>query len=91
MQVGGLVICRQRPGSAKGVFFMTLEDEHGMANIVVMPDLFERDRVALVTTSTLIVHGTLERHQRVINVLAHRFEALESRGGSEHHRSHDFH
>ena len=91
VQVGGLVICRQRPGSAKGVFFMTLEDEHGMANIVVMPDLFERDRVALVTTSTLIVHGTLERHQRVINVLAHRFEALESRGGSEHHRSHDFH
>jgi error-prone DNA polymerase len=91
VRVGGLVICRQRPGSAKGVFFMTLEDEHGMANIIVMPDLFERDRVALVTASTLIVHGTLERHQRVINVLAHRFEPLEPRGGSEHPRSHDFH
>ncbi len=91
VQIGGLVICRQRPGSAKGVFFMTLEDEHGMANIVVMPDLFERDRVALVTTSTLIVHGTLERHQRVLNILAHRFEPLEPRAGTEHHRSHDFH
>lgn len=91
VRVGGLVICRQRPGSAKGFFFMTLEDEHGMANIVVMPDLFERDRVPLVTAATLIVHGTLERHQRVINVLAHRFEHLEAQGGSEHHRSHDFH
>jgi error-prone DNA polymerase len=88
--IAGLVICRQRPGSAKGILFMTLEDEQGMINVVVMPDLFQKNRILLATARALIVHGVLENHQHVVNVLAKSFEALEPRGGLEHHRSHDF-
>ena len=88
--VGGLVICRQRPGSAKGVFFLTLEDEFGMTNVVVMPDRFEAHRKQLATAPALVIDGKLEHHQNVISVLAHRFHPLIPRGGAEHHRSHDF-
>ena len=81
--VAGLVTCRQRPASARGVFFMTLEDEHGMINVVVMPDVFERQRVLLAGTSAMVVQGVLEHEQSVINVLGTRFYPLtpQAQGG----------
>ncbi len=89
--VAGLVICRQRPESAKGVFFMTLEDEGGMTNIVVMPDLFDRHRVLLATAPALLIRGRLEQQQGVINVIGWHFERLDPLGGLPNYRSHDFH
>ena len=76
IRVAGLVTCRQRPGSAKGVLFMTLEDEHGMINVVVMPDVFQAKRMLIVMNASLEVSGTLERQHGVINVLGKGFMAL---------------
>jgi len=70
--VAGMVITRQRPGSAKGFFFLTLEDEHGVANVVVPPALYEAQRALLVTAGVLKVYGVVERQDGVINVKAIR-------------------
>ncbi|MFO1036917.1 MAG: error-prone DNA polymerase [Geminicoccaceae bacterium] len=70
--VMGLVLVRQRPGSAKGVIFSTLEDETGFANIVVWPKLFERNRAVIMTARLLAVRGELQREGRVIHVIAER-------------------
>lgn len=90
VQIAGLVVCRQRPGSAKGVFFLTLEDEHGMMNVVVMPDLFQGNRILLATAPALLIHGVLEHLQGVRNVLGHAFEPLATGTLSAPLRSHDF-
>jgi error-prone DNA polymerase len=76
VRVAGIVTCRQRPGSARGVLFMTLEDEDGMVNVVVMPDVFQRNRLLLATTPALEVTGTLEHQQGVLNVLGAGFVPL---------------
>jgi len=76
VRVAGIVICRQRPGSAKGVLFMTLEDEDGMINVVVMPDVFQAHRLLIATTPALEVRGTLERQHGVLNVLGAGFTPL---------------
>ena len=76
VRVAGLVTCRQRPGSAKGVLFMTLEDEQGMVNVVVMPDVFFAQRMTIVTNTALEVSGTLERQQGAINILGTGFLPL---------------
>jgi DNA polymerase III alpha subunit len=57
----GLVLVRQRPGSAKGVMFLTLEDETGIVNAVVWPSLFERQRRVLMTASMMGIHGKIQR------------------------------
>jgi single-strand DNA-binding protein len=62
--VAGLVICRQRPGTAKGVIFVTLEDETGTANIVVWAQIFERFRRAVIAGRCLKVTGRLQREAR---------------------------
>jgi error-prone DNA polymerase len=79
--VGGLVLVRQRPGTAKGVVFMTLEDETGIANIVVWRDAFEANRRLVMTSSFLIVHGQVQREDDVIHVVAERFTDLSHRLG----------
>jgi error-prone DNA polymerase len=58
--VAGAVICRQRPGTAKGFMFLTLEDETGLVNVIVRPDLYEREKTVLVGTGTLEVSGVLQ-------------------------------
>ena len=68
LETAGIVLVRQRPGSAKGVMFITLEDETGIANLVVPPALFERHRRALLSSTFLFVEGVLERAGRVVNV-----------------------
>ncbi|MEM7654254.1 MAG: OB-fold nucleic acid binding domain-containing protein [Pseudomonadota bacterium] len=70
--VTGLVICRQRPGSANGVIFVTLEDETGVANIIVWPSVFETYRRTLMTATVMVVHGRLQREGLVVHVVAEK-------------------
>ena len=70
MRVAGMVITRQRPGTAKGFVFLTLEDETGVANIIVRPDLFARDRLTIIEEPFLIVDGVLQNQDGVTSVRA---------------------
>jgi len=79
MSVAGLVTVRQRPGTAKGVVFMTLEDETGIANIVVWADTFERYRKTVMTSSFVIVRGQVQRAGEVIHLVSEEFEDLTGR------------
>ncbi len=74
VRVAGLVLVRQRPGSANGVIFATLEDETGIANVIVWPPVFERFRRAAMASALLIVSGRLQREGIVIHVVADRLE-----------------
>ncbi len=79
--VGGLVLVRQRPGTAKGVVFITLEDETGSANAVVWKDAFAANRRTVMGSRFLVVHGRLQRAGAVIHVVAERFTDLTGRLG----------
>lgn len=88
VRVAGAVITRQRPGTAKGFVFLTLEDETGIANIIVRPDLFSEQRGAIVGAPYLIVEGTLQIQEGVTSVKAER--VLPLTGGGPAPESHDF-
>ena len=88
VRIAGNVIVRQRPGTAKGVVFISLEDETGIANIVVMPDKFELFRTTIVSEPYLMVDGTLQNVDGVIHVKAGYFRGLEAFTASV--PSHDF-
>jgi error-prone DNA polymerase len=90
LTVAGLVICRQRPGTAKGFVFLTLEDETGLVNVVVTPQRFERQALLISRTPLLLVRGALQVEGRVINIRGEEFRALEADVGAEHARGHDF-
>jgi len=79
VSVAGLVLVRQRPGTAKGVVFMTLEDETGVANVVIWKDAFEANRRLAMTAAFLVVHGRLQREGEVIHLVAERFTDLSAR------------
>ena len=68
----GLVLVQQRPGSAKGVMFLTLEDETGIVNAVVWPSLFERQRRVLMTASMMAINGRIQREGEVVHLVAQR-------------------
>jgi error-prone DNA polymerase len=70
------VIVRQRPGTAKGFLFLTLEDETGMANAVVTPDVFHRHRTFLHSSRILLIEGSLQKVDGVIHLRARRFVPL---------------
>ncbi len=89
VEVAGSVICRQRPGTAKGFVFISLEDETGIANVVVMPDLFEQRRMVINEEPTLRITGRLQNDTGVIHVKAERIEALNL-AGLPSQASHDF-
>ena len=74
--VAGGIICRQRPETAKGFVFLTIEDETGMANVIIKPKLFEVYRELVTTGSLISVHGLLQLDQGVCNVIARHFETL---------------
>ena len=76
MRVGGLVTCRQRPPTAKSVAFLTLEDETGMANLVVPPAVFERQRAVALGSAFLFAEGRVERTGQVVNLQVARLSAL---------------
>ncbi len=70
IMVAGLVLVRQRPGTASGVIFATLEDETGVANIIIWPHVFERFRRIVLSARLLGVHGKLQREGKVIHIVA---------------------
>jgi error-prone DNA polymerase len=73
----GAVIVRQRPGTAKGFVFLTLEDETGMCQAIVRPDLFRENRAVIVGSGTLIVEGRLQKQDGTLSVKGERFRSLE--------------
>jgi error-prone DNA polymerase len=77
VRVAGMVITRQRPGTAKGFVFLTLEDETGIANIIVRPDLFARDRLVIVEEPFLIVDGVLQSQDGVTSIRAEQVHGLK--------------
>ena len=87
VRVAGMVITRQRPGTAKGFVFLTLEDETGISNIIVRPDLFDRERMAVIRQPFLLVEGVLQHQDGVLSVRAERFHGI---GGGASVDAHDF-
>jgi error-prone DNA polymerase len=87
VRVAGMVITRQRPGTAKGFVFLTLEDETGISNIIIRPDLFERARLTVVRQPFLIVDGVVQHQDGVLSVRAERVEGMEGAASVD---AHDF-
>ena len=90
-RVGGLVITRQRPGTAKGFVFLTLEDETGLVNVIVRPDIYERYRRVIRTNQTLVIEGKLQRESGCIDLLARHVWAFDDESVTHGVRSHNFH
>lgn len=76
VQIAGLVVCRQRPGTAKGITFLLLEDEFDLVNVVVYEDLYNRERLTMRTSPVVLIEGRLERQGDVINVIAQKITAI---------------
>jgi len=89
VRVAGCVIARQRPGTAKGFVFLSLEDETGIANVILTPDVFEQNRLVVTRTRFLAIEGKLQNQDGVIHVKAQRITPLDL--ASIDIRSHDFH
>jgi error-prone DNA polymerase len=89
VRTAGCVIARQRPGTAKGFIFLSMEDETGIANVIITPDLYDRDRLLVVRSKFLIVEGPLQNQDNVIHVKAMRLTALSD--SALEVQSHDFH
>ncbi len=84
VRVGGLVVARQRPGTASGVVFVLLEDEFGVINLIVPPAVYERHRLTVRTEPLMLVEGKLERYAKgggAINVLVSRIDQVAAPGG----------
>jgi error-prone DNA polymerase len=91
VRTAGMVITRQRPGTAKGFVFLTLEDETGVANIIVRPDFYDRERVTIVEAPFLIVEGIAQTVDGVTAIRAERVFRLEGLSPGSSIESHDFH
>lgn len=89
VRVAGWVIVRQRPGTAKGFVFLTLEDETGVANIIITPSLFDKNRLVLVDEPFLLIEGILQHQDNVISVKARKVQPLSFTVAAS--PSHDFH
>ena len=87
VRVAGMVITRQRPGTAKGFVFLTLEDETGISNIIVRPDLFDRQREAVIGQPFLLVDGVLQHQEGVLSIRAERVEGMNGGASVD---AHDF-
>ncbi len=77
VEIAGMVVARQRPETARGIVFMTLEDEHGIVNVIVPRHVYERHRATVRAAVTVRARGRLERREGVVNVLVDRVEPLE--------------
>src|SRR6185436_7444180 len=78
VRVGGLVLLRQRPGTASGITFVTLEDETGLANLIIHPKVWERFRRVARSSSAMIAWGTLQRRDEVTHVLVEKLQNLDA-------------
>jgi error-prone DNA polymerase len=88
VRIAGCVIARQRPGTAKGFLFLSIEDETGIANAIVTPDLFEKNRFTLVNEPFLLIEGKLQKQDNVVSVKAESVRPLAITGAET--TSHDF-
>lgn len=91
VRTAGMVITRQRPGTAKGFVFLTLEDETGISNIIIRPDLYAADRLVVVNSSFLLVEGILQNQDGVTSIKAERMSRLDGMPDEAAIDSHDFH
>jgi len=89
LRIGGCVIARQRPGTAKGFVFLSIEDETGIANAIVTPDLLQKHRILLISERFLMIEGILQNQDNVISVKAERVLPLSVTQAET--SSHDFH
>jgi error-prone DNA polymerase len=89
VRAAGAVITRQRPGTAKGFVFLSLEDETGISNIIITPDVFAEFKRVIVDAPYLVCEGIVQNQDGAVSVKADRVEALESSGPAV--ESHDFH
>jgi error-prone DNA polymerase len=87
VRVAGMVITRQRPGTAKGFVFLTLEDETGISNIIVRPDLFDRERMTVIRQPFLLVEGVLQNLEGVLSIKAERMHGIDGGASVD---AHDF-
>jgi error-prone DNA polymerase len=85
----GCVIARQRPGTAKGFIFLSMEDETGIANVIITPDLYERERLVVTRSKFVLVEGALQNQDSVVHIKAKRIQPLAF--SNLEIRSHDFH
>jgi error-prone DNA polymerase len=90
IKVAGLVLLRQRPSTANGITFVTLEDESGFTNLVIRPDIWERHHRVARTASALLVHGTLQKENDVIHVMVEWMDDLSEKVDDLRSRSRDF-
>ncbi len=91
IRVAGMVLVRQRPGTASGVVFITLEDETGIANLIVWPDIFERLEKVVCHSRALIAQGKLQREGKVVHVIPTAFESLDDQLRGVNVKARDFH
>ena len=89
-RVAGMIVCRQRPLRAKGFVFLTLEDEHGLMNVIVRPGVYARDRRTINGEGLVVVAGAVQRQQGVLNLLAQQVQPLEAASGLPIAASHDY-
>lgn len=87
VRVAGMVITRQRPGTAKGFVFLTLEDETGISNVIIRPDLFDRERTTVLRHPFLVVDGVLQQQDGVLSIRAERVQGMQGGASVE---AHDF-
>ncbi len=89
VRAAGCIIARQRPGTAKGFVFLSMEDETGIANVIVTPDMYQRNQVVVTRSRFLLVEGPLQNQDSVVHIKAVRLTPLSGRAVDI--RSHDFH
>jgi error-prone DNA polymerase len=90
LRIAGNVICRQRPGTAKGFVFISLEDETGTSNAIITPQLFDQQRLLITQESFLLIEGRVQNIDNVVLIKAERIEPLP-RHRLVGTQSHDFH
>src|SRR6185369_16519673 len=91
LRVAGIVLLRQRPGTAKGITFATIEDETGLANLVIRPEIWARYYQVARRSAAWIAHGCLENKEGVIHLVVNRLDDLSHLLGELKTKSRDFH
>jgi error-prone DNA polymerase len=89
--VSGIVLVRQRPGTASGIVFFTIEDETGIANLIVRPQVYERYRAVARHSRVIAATGVVERQGEVVHVMVRRIRGVNIAEGAVHATSRDFH
>lgn len=91
VRTAGMVITRQRPGTAKGFVFLTLEDETGISNVIIRPDIYAATRLVVIESPFLLVEGVLQNQDGVTAIRAERLQRLDGLAEGTAVESHDFH